>query len=127
VKYLVDTSTMIDFGRGIEPISSRLLALMDGPDEIGVCPVVVAEFYSGTPPERAPEADALFESLSYWGIAREDALQAGRYRFSFAHQGVQLGVPDALIAAVARANDATVISGNLKDFPMTDIQVVSLA
>jgi len=35
-------------------------------------------------------------------------------------------VPDTLIAAVARRVGATVVTDNAKDFPMDDIQVMSI-
>lgn len=51
IRYLVDTTTVIDFSKGVEPVSSRLLALIDAGDDVGVCAVVVAEFSSGLTPE----------------------------------------------------------------------------
>lgn len=126
MRYLVDTSTLIDFARGTEPVAQRLMALFEGPDELGVCPVVVAEYYSGTSPANRPAADALFATLSYWNVGQEDAVQAGTYRYEFARKGVQLPTTDALVAAVAINRGAVVLTENLKDFPMTDVQIISL-
>lgn len=49
-RYLLDTSVLIDFSKGREPAQSRILQLIHGGDEIGVCSIIVAEFFSGVIP-----------------------------------------------------------------------------
>jgi hypothetical protein len=49
---------------------------------------------------------------------------AGQWRYDFARQGVTLHIADALIAAVAMEEEASLITANLKDFPMSGLQVL---
>lgn len=65
-------------------------------------------------------------SLPYWHISREAAMQAGIVRKNASDQGRTLSVSDSLIAAVAREQDATVLTSNIKDYPAKDVRVMSL-
>ena len=52
------------------------------------------------------------------------AKEAGRYRYEFTRIGTTLSATDSLIAAVAIANDATLITNNLRHFPMPEIRLL---
>lgn len=123
-RYLLDTSFLIDAVRHREPAESRLQAMIDGGDEIGVTPVVVAEFFSGTAETRRAAADAIIGSLLYWATSREAGRQAGIWRYEFARRGRSLGTPDVLIAAVARERQATLVTLDAGDFPMDGITLL---
>jgi predicted nucleic acid-binding protein len=124
-RYLLDTSTLVDVSKQHEPTRSRVRALLASGDDVGVCAVTIAEFMSGLPPRERPVWTRLFITLPGWRITRQAAQRAGYYRYSFARQGRQIETGDALIAATAWYWSAIVVTGNVKDFPMTDIQVVS--
>ena len=49
---LLDTTALIDFSKGRQPASSRILRMFEAGDEVGVCAIVVAEFYAGLVPEQ---------------------------------------------------------------------------
>ena len=52
---------------------------------------------------------------------------AGAYRYTFLRQHrKKLPTADTLIAAVARHQHATLLTNNVRDFPMTDIVVERL-
>jgi predicted nucleic acid-binding protein len=126
-RYLVETTTWIDFSKGVEPSRSRLAALLEDPEhEVGVCDVVVAEFMSGVPPADRQAWQRLFASLNYWEAPLHAAARAGTDRYEFARRGQHLHTPDMLIAAVARAHGAILVTENAKDFPMPDVTLVSL-
>ena len=122
-RYLLDTSALIDFSKGREPARSEILALIAGGDEIAVCPINVAEFYAGIPPDQRPDWDTFFRALGYWHISREAARQAGSIRYDFARQGQPLSTADTLIAAVAQEKGAVIVTNNVKDFPMPGIRL----
>jgi len=67
---------------------------------------------------------ALLSSLEPLPVQRGVAQAAGEYR---RHQGPSHGVllPDAITAATARAERATLITSNRRHFPMEDLQVAS--
>ena len=46
-RYQLDTTTLIDFSKGQEPMHSRLLALLETDHIIAICAVNLAEFYAG--------------------------------------------------------------------------------
>lgn len=125
--YMADTVGLIRFARGSEPARSMLQALIDGTDTLGACAISVTEFFAGTTPANRSIAYEFFDSLVYWDIRFEDAVQAGVYRYDFARRGIQLSTQDTLIAAVARRVGAIVLTENVKDFPMEDVEVRSFA
>jgi len=125
-RYLLDTSTLVDFSKGYEPVRTRVLALIEASDVVGTCAVVVAEFYSGLPPDVRPSWDRFFASLTYWEITREVAAMAGQDRYDFARRGQARATTDLLVAAVARQNDAIIVTDNAKDFPGSGVRLLSL-
>jgi predicted nucleic acid-binding protein len=56
----------------------------------------------------------------------ESGVVAGRYRSEFRRRGITLPATDALIAAVAFERQATVITANVRHFPMDDIRIEPL-
>jgi len=101
-RYLLDTTAIIDFSKGREPTRSRILDMIDAGDELGVCAINVAEFYSGLPAERRDVWRNFLMALPYWEIAHETAENAGVQRYSLARAGRNVSTTDALVASVAR-------------------------
>jgi predicted nucleic acid-binding protein len=125
-RYLLDTSVLIDFSKGRQPAKSRVLEIIAGGDEVGLCPVNVAEFYTGISLGQEPNLDEFITALDCWEVTFEDGLTAGEYRWQFAKEGKALSTADVLIAAVARRQRAAVVTGNAKDYPMADIEILPL-
>jgi predicted nucleic acid-binding protein len=48
-RYLLDTDAPIDFSKGSEPATSRILSWIDATDIVAVCAISVAEFFAGLP------------------------------------------------------------------------------
>ncbi len=125
-RYLLDTTALIDFSKTRQPATEYILHWIAVGDVVAVCAVTVGEFYAGLAGDRAQEALEFVTSLPYWDISRRAAMHAGQDRYTFARQGKALSISDALIAAAAREHHATVVTSNVKDFPMTDIAVFPL-
>lgn len=115
---LLDTTALVDFARGLEPSTAFLKQLLASGDEIGVCPVTVAEFFAGLQPHRHHDWSALLSALRFWPISYAASVQAGTWRYAFARQGIQIGSMDALVAAVAIEMGATIVTSNGRHFPM---------
>jgi predicted nucleic acid-binding protein len=127
-RYLLDTTALIDFSKDREPTRSRVLSMITAGDELGVCAINVAEFYTGvSPATERPALDQFIRSLAYWEITFGAAVRAGRYRHDFLRTGQTLSTTDVLVAAVARERHATLVTNNPKHYPMADITVLSLA
>ncbi len=124
--YLLDTDTLIDFSKKYHPIKNRLLDMLQSKAIIGICPINVAEFYTGVPLNQHNHWNEFLATFTYWSISKEAAIQAGIYRHHFLRKGKQLTVTDALIAAVAREHNATIVTTNIKDYPMEDVTLLSL-
>lgn len=125
-RYLLDTTALIDFSKDREPARSTLLSMIEQGDDVGVCAINIAEFYTGIPPEKRRVWNEFITSLSYWEISREAAIQAGQDRYHFARQGISISTTDALVAAVAREKAATLVTNNIKDYPMEGITLLPL-
>ena len=126
MRYLLDTTALIDFSKGREPACSHILAMIEAGDELGVCAVNVAEFYAGLPPDKQPTLAGFIDSLNYLDITREAAMRAGQYRYEQARQGRSVSTSDAMVAAVAHHYHAVIVTDNVKDYPMPDIQLLPL-
>jgi predicted nucleic acid-binding protein len=125
-RYLLDTDVLIDLSKGREPARSVIPAMTAAGDRFGICAVQLAEFYAGEPRGRQPLIDALLDALPLWPISRDAAFRAGAYRRQFTLLGVTILTPDALNAAVAWAMGATILTGNVRDYPMADVRARSL-
>jgi predicted nucleic acid-binding protein len=125
-RFLLDTTALIDFSKRREPTRSRILSMIRAGDELGVCAINVAEFYTGViPATERPALDQFIRSLAYWEITFGAAVRAGRYRYDFLRAGQTLSTSDVLVAAVARERYATLVTSNQKRYPMTDITLLS--
>jgi tRNA(fMet)-specific endonuclease VapC len=117
-RQLLDTTSLIDFSKGFEPSTSCVKHMLSSGDEVGVCPVVVAEIFAGLPPQRHQDWHAFLVALLFWPISYSASVQAGQWRYAFARRGIQVAMMDSLVAAVADEMGATVVTSNTKDYPM---------
>lgn len=125
-RYLLDTDTLIDFSKGIEPVTSQLLAWIDGVDVVAVCAISVAEFYAGLTAREADQASSFVRSLAYWDISTDAAMRAGKDRSTLRQSGHTVTIADALLGAVARELGATLVTSNVKDFPLEGVRLLSI-
>ena len=123
-RYLLDTTAMIDISKGIEPISTMIQGWLAGSNEVGICGVVVAEFFAGIQLAERARWVSFIDRLTFWDVTRWIAIQAGIYRYRYARLGTKLSTPDTLIAAVAVNVGATLVTRNVKDFPMNELSLL---
>jgi hypothetical protein len=123
---ILDTTVLIDAAKHREPALSWLRDALEQSIELGVCGVIVAEFYAGLRPDERSRWEAFIDELTYWGTTREMAQQAGIYRYDFARRGRAILTPDAMIAATAVAVGAALVTDNVKDFPMPELEIIRL-
>jgi predicted nucleic acid-binding protein len=124
-RYLLDATVLIDISKKHEPISSIVYRWLADLTEVGVCGVIVTEFFAGLRPEQRPRWAMFVERLEFWDVTPQIAMQAGIYRFTFARRGTTLATTDAIIAATAVSVGATLVTGNVKDFPMSELSLMS--
>jgi len=118
--YLLDTNTCIQFLRNRDSAVKRKMAAVDYEDVV-LCAVVKAELYYGA--QRSPQPDhslamlreffAGFISLPFDDPAAEEY---GRLRAQLSKRGTLIGPNDLMIAAIALANKATLVTHNTREF-----------
>jgi hypothetical protein len=125
-RYLLDTDVLISFSKQREPAYSWVLARTRSNDDLGICDIVVTEFFAGLPPRDRPTWERFFRALSFWETSFEAAQQAGLYRYRYARQGQAIASSAALIAAISVEVQTTIVTGNVRHFPMPDVTLLTL-
>ncbi len=125
-RFLLDTTVLIDLSKYYGTVPNSLDAIVAAGGIVGVCAVSVSEFITGIPRFQRRRWQQWISDFEYWDISRDAAVLAGQYRFDLARQGKTLNVPDALMAGIAVTMDATLVTNNVKDFPMPDLRLMRL-
>ena len=86
---------------------------------------MACEVAAGARTDPDPVLIALLRPLEFIQPGPESALEAGRWRAEARRRGLALSLPDALIAAAAKAVDATILTRNVRDFSLTPVPVES--
>ena len=121
MRYLLDTTVLIDHGHG-RPGSVELLeSLFSEPNDLYTCDVVVTEALSGGSDDERRIIQALIRVLEYVSTHPDAAVRAADSR-----RGRRMSprsLADSLISAVAWSLDATVVTRNPKDFERLGVAV----
>jgi predicted nucleic acid-binding protein len=125
--YLLDTSVIIDCING-KRNRAQLLAdlVMVGGHTLACCSISVTEVYVGMKPNEETATEKLIRSLVLLPITFDIARLAGLLKGDYLKKGKTLSVPDATIAAVAIHHQIPLITDNVKDFPMKQLQLHTL-
>jgi predicted nucleic acid-binding protein len=67
-RYLLDTSVLIDASKSYEPAVSLIGSLLNAGDVLGVCPVIIAEFFTGSQPTELDQHHQFIATLRLWPI-----------------------------------------------------------
>ena len=124
--YLLDTTEIIDYGRGHPPTVALLNELYEKENSLGCCDVVIVEVYAGVREKDRSNIKELIEALRFYPADREVAKMAGQFINDFNRQGIRLTVADAIIAAVAVSYHLVLITKNQKHYPMPEIGLYQL-
>ena len=124
--FLLDTSVIIDVLNHKRDRPALLLELLKAGHLLACCPINVTEVYAGLRPKEEPATAAFLASLRYYPISAPAARQAGLFKRDFARRGRTLNLGDVLIAAVAIHYELTLLTDNLKDFPMEGLSLYPL-
>lgn len=121
--FLLDTTVLIDFFRGRREVASLLEKLVEEAP-LACCPVTVAEIFSGVRPEELSRIEDFLEALQFCTIQYKTTRRAGLYRRDYQKRGITLTISDTLIAAVAVENSLTLVTKNVRHFPMPELSVI---
>ncbi len=123
MRLFADSVFVIDYLQGIPEARRRWEAVFAEGDEPVVNEIVVCEVRAGLYPHEEVYLDAFLEPVEFVQPGPEHAMIAGRWRAEAHARGRHLSLPDALIAAAAAANDAAVLTRNVRDFALTSVRV----
>jgi hypothetical protein len=125
-RFLLDTDAVIDYLLGVPASVTLIQRLYERGDTLCVCDVVIAEVYAGLCPPHREAAERLLSACVFLPTSAAAAQQAGVWRYELARQGTALSTTDTLVAATAHAHDASIVTGNTKDYPMQQVALVGL-
>ena len=118
---LVDSDILIEVCRGRDKgIVSRWLQLSGAGTAVLYSPVTAAELWAGALPGEHNLLSRLFQALVCVEINGETGRQAGDYLRQY-RKSHNIGLGDALIAATAVQNQATLWTRNRKHYPMKNL------
>lgn len=123
MRYLVDTTFLIDHMRGEAAARQRMFDLWADASAIYVNEIVVCELTAGLTPDDQAEGEALIRPLEFIQPGPETAAQAGRWRADARRRGRTLSLADSLIGAAAHALEAVVVTRNERDFSLMPISI----
>lgn len=117
--YLLDANAVVDYLRGKGAVATHMLAVP--PAEIGLPAVAAYEVWVGVMgSQNAARRTILFEqllaSLRILPFDGGTSRKAAELRHVLERRGEGIGPLDTLIAATALANDATLVTRNLREF-----------
>ena len=118
--YLLDTNVCINFLNGTSSSVKQHFQACS-PSEIAVCSIVKAELLFGARNSQRVDANLqilkmFFAPLHSLPFDDQCADEYGLIRSDLKTQGRVIGPNDMLIAAVARANEAVLVTHNTKEF-----------
>lgn len=119
MKYLLDTNTCIAFLKGNQTVVEKIRTI--GIENLCLCSIVKAELWFGACKSERVTANqavlkeffAQFSSLAFDDNSIE---HYGEIRALLSKAGKPIGANDFLIAAIAKANQLTLITNNTREF-----------
>ncbi len=125
MRYLLDSTVLIDHANRDEPAAELLERLFSGPNELYTCDIVTCETLSQGDPDHLRHLRVLLNALEYVATTPDAARWAANSRHNRHKEGRKLGLGDSLIAGVAAELGATVVTRNRPDFERQGIEVLS--
>jgi predicted nucleic acid-binding protein len=123
--YLVDTNILID---ALKARRARLefLQRLSRSQPLAFCSVIVAELFAGFAhsSEIAQARSDLLDAIVYVAPSESAAELAGSLQHQYKRRGISLSLNDVMIAAVAISDGHTLVTDNVKHFPMPELTLM---
>jgi predicted nucleic acid-binding protein len=123
MKYLLDTTFLIDVLRGVPAALERLDRLHQEGDEPLVTAITTTELWAGRVAGTEAAIEGVVRYLEYLHAGPSTARRAGEWRADARQAGKMLATLDALIAATAFDVGAAILTRNVRDFALTPVRI----
>ena len=124
MRYLLDSTLLIDHANRDEPATALLAQLHSEPHQLYICDVVTCEVLSQGDPGQLQHLRVLLDALEYVSTSPDVARRAADARRRRHEAGGKMGLGDALIGAVAADLGAAVVTRNRPDFERQGIEIL---
>lgn len=124
MRYLLDTTVLIDHAHGRAGVAELLEELFGQPHDLYTCDVIVTEALSKGPDEEMLVIGSLIRVLEYVATHPDAARWAGESRRQRRASSPR-SLSDAIIAGVARSLEAIVVTRNPRDFEVQGVPVLA--
>ncbi len=117
--YVLDTNTLIHFFKGVGNVSRILLS--KPPREIGIPSIVLYELEVGIAKSKAPrkrlqQLENIISIINVLPFTAKEARSSATVRAQLERTGIPIGPIDILISGTAIANQAILVTHNVKEF-----------
>lgn len=122
-KYLFDSDYLIDFFKLKESAKGTVESLLHK-HPLSISILSITELRSGWSEQEAEKyLPKVYELFSVEYITEDIAELAGKWRQEYKPKGVTIQTVDATIAATAYIRDYCLVTNNLKDYPMPELNL----
>lgn len=120
---VLDSTVIIEMLRGRGAVQ-KVDELLRRGDVLATTPINVEEVTRGLRPAETDSAISLFEGLVILPLTFTEGWRAGEWRRDAAQRGVTLAQADCLIAAATVLSGAQLMTANVEDFPMKELELL---
>jgi predicted nucleic acid-binding protein len=124
MRYLLDSTVLIDHALGLPAAVELVRYLFSQPNDLLICDVVVTEALSKGPDDEIGIIGRLIDALEYVAADHAAARWAGESRRRSGRTSPRT-VSDAVIAGIAWSFEATVVTRNPDDFEKQGVRVLA--
>ncbi len=122
--YLLDTDVLIWILRGRDEIIDKISQLKEK-SPVCISVISIAEIYQNIFPSELTTTEEFLNLHNIFEVDAKIAKIAGLYFQQYSKQLQNLSLADCLIAATANAHDLSLVTLNIKHFPMKDIKLLN--